>query len=144
MSAYLLDVNVVIALIDPSHLHHDRAHTWFSTTGKSDWLSCPTTQNGAIRIVSHPRYSNAQPSPGGVVESVRSLTGVGNHRFIPDKISLLDHRRVDADALLSSAQVTDTYLLSLAVDSEAALATFDVGLVTAAVPSGADHILHVP
>lgn len=58
MSGCLLDVNVVIALIDPSHVHHDRAHAWFGATGKEDWLSCPTTQNGAVRIVSHPRYSN--------------------------------------------------------------------------------------
>jgi hypothetical protein len=118
--------------------------------GKTDWLSCPITQNGAIRIVSHPKYSNAQPSPAVAVavavavESVRSLTAVGNHRFIPDKISLLAPEIVDADGLLSSAQVTDTYLLALAADAEATMATFDTGLVTRAVPSGANHLLHIP
>lgn len=112
--------------------------------GKTDWLSCPITQNGAIRIVSHPKYSNAQPSPAVAVASVRSLTAVGNHRFIPDKISLLAPEIVDADGLLSSAQVTDTYLLALAADAEATMATFDTGLVTRAVPSGANHLLHIP
>jgi uncharacterized protein len=140
----LLDINVIIALIDPSHVQHDRAHTWFAGTGKSRWLSSPTTQNGAIRIVSNPKYSNAQFSPALVVESVRSLSAVGSHRFIPDKISLLDPDLVAADALLSSGQVTDTYLLALAVDAGACLATFDRKLVTKAVPGSAGHLLHIP
>jgi hypothetical protein len=102
------------------------------------------TQNGAIRIVSHPRYSNAQPSPAVAVESVRSLTTVGKHRFLPDKIGLLGPETVAAGALLSSGQVTDTYLLALAADADGILATFDTKLVTTAVPSGADHLLHIP
>jgi uncharacterized protein len=144
VSDYLLDVNVVIALIDPSHVHHDRAHTWFGVTGKAGWLSCPTTQNGAIRIVSNPKYSNSPGSPAVVVDSVRSLTTVGNHRFIPDRISLLDSELVDPDALLSSSQITDTYLLALAIDADANLATFDTKLVATGVPSSAGHVLHIP
>lgn len=143
MSGYLLDINVVIALIDPSHVHHERAHEWFASTGKDDWLSCPMTQNGVVRIVSHPKYSNAQP-PVTVVESLRSLTAVGSHRFLPDKISLLDPEMVDPNAMLSSAQVTDTYLLALAVDARASLATFDTKLVTTAVPASAGNLLNIP
>jgi uncharacterized protein len=143
VSGYLLDVNVVIALIDPSHVHHDRAHVWFAASGTKDWLSCPETENGAVRIVSHPRYSNCQP-PTVVVESLRSLTAIGVHRFIPDKISLLDPKTIDADALLSSGQVTDTYLLALAVDAGASLATFDTKLVHTAVPSAAGRLQHIP
>lgn len=75
---------------------------------------------------------------------MRSLTSVGNHRFIPDKISLLDPALVAADALLSSGQVTDTYLLALAVDAGASLATLDTRLVTTAVPAGAEHLRYVP
>lgn len=144
MNGYLLDVNVIIALIDPSHVHHDRAHAWFGTVGKAAWLSCPTTQNGVVRIVSNPRYSNAAPSPIVAVESVRSLTSVGNHRFIPDRISLLDPVTIDPGALLSSGQVTDSYLLALAADAGAGLATFDTRMVTTAVPAGAQHLAHIP
>lgn len=99
-----------------------------------DWRSCPTTQNGAVRIVSHPRYPNNQP-PAAVIESVRSLLEVGGHRFMPDKISLLDPPTVDPEALLSSTQVTDTYLLALAAGSGARLATFDTRIVTSAARS---------
>lgn len=141
MTGYLLDVNVVIALLDPSHVHHDRAHRWFARTGKRDWLSCPTTQNCAVRIVSNARYSNTQP-PAVVIDSIRSLTAVGRHRFLPDKISLLDSDLIDADALLSSAQVPDTYLLALAVDAGARLATFDTRIVASAVrATGVDSLL---
>lgn len=143
MSGYLLDVNVVIALIDPSHVQHDRAHEWFSNPGMANWLSCPLTQNGAVRIVSHPKYSNSQ-HPAVVVESVRSLTSVGNHRFIPDEISLLDDANVHADKLLSSGQVTDTYLLALAAHSNTQLATFDTAIVTSAVPSAYGTVHHIP
>jgi toxin-antitoxin system PIN domain toxin len=144
VSGYLLDINVIIALIDPSHVHHDRAHAWFAATGKSDWLSSPTTQNGVVRIVSNPKYPNAQTSPAVVIDSLRSLTGVGRHRFVPDDVTLLDAEAVQAEKLLSSGQVTDTYLLALAATARARLATFDTKLVTTAVPSGRQHIVHIP
>ena len=96
MTAYLLDVNALIALVDPTHLHHDRAHAWFAQVGSQDWLSCPTTQNGLVRIVSHPRYSNAVQAPADAIRSLESLVRVGSHRFVPDRLSLLDRKGLDA------------------------------------------------
>lgn len=60
---FLLDVNVLIALIDPSHVGHDAAHHWFAEQGHADWATCPLTQNGVIRIVGNPRYPNSTGSP---------------------------------------------------------------------------------
>ncbi len=142
MSAYLLDVNALIALLDPTHAHHDRAHEWFARQGKEMWLSSPTTQNGTVRIVSHPKYSNAQPVQI-VLESLESLTRVGNHSFVPDAVSLLDAGVVRAN-LLSSSQVTDTYLVRLAVSLGARLATFDRRIVTTAVPHAEGSVFLVP
>lgn len=133
--SYLLDVNVLIALIDPMHVHHERAHRWFGSRGRRDWLSCPTTQNGAIRIISNPRYTNTQP-PGLVIESLDSLLAVGGHRFVADEVSLLDPA-LDRSRLLSAAQVTDSYLIFLAASVGASLATFDRRIVTSAIPGGA-------
>jgi len=56
MSRYLLDVNVLIALIDANHVHHDRAHQWFAAEGVHAWATCATTENGLLRIVGNPRY----------------------------------------------------------------------------------------
>ncbi|MBA2665643.1 MAG: VapC toxin family PIN domain ribonuclease [Trueperaceae bacterium] len=139
MTAFLLDVNVLIALLDPTHTHHDRAHDWFAGPGKVNWLSSPTTQNGTVRIASHPKYSNAQPVPV-VLESLESLTRVGNHRFVPDSVSLLDERVVRSH-LLSSSQITDTYLVQLAFSVGARLATFDRRIVTNAVLGAEDGVL---
>ena len=30
---FLLDVNVLIALIDPTHVGHEAVHKWFAATG---------------------------------------------------------------------------------------------------------------
>jgi len=143
VSGYLLDINVVIALIDPSHVHHARAHAWFAAEGRSEWLSSPTTQNGVLRIVSHPRYSNSQP-PAVVARSVTSLLAVGGHRFVADRVSLLDSTVIDPDALLSSGQLTDTYLVALAAAERARLATFDRRIVTGAVQAPGIHLIQVP
>ena len=144
MTAYLLDVNALIALVDPTHLHHDRAHEWFAAEGSSDWLSCPTTQNGLVRIVSHPRYSNAVPSPADAIRSLQSLVRIGGHRFIPDRLSLLDREHFLSEQLLASGQVTDTYLVALAKSEHAQLATFDKRLAATAVPEGAGFLALIP
>lgn len=140
---FLLDVNVVIALIDPSHVHHDRAHEWFARKGTRRWFSCPTVQNGVVRIISNPRYPNPSP-PATVIISLQSLVGVGEHRFLPDHLSLLDADRFAHQRLLSTGQVTDTYLVALAASEGAALATFDRRLTTTAVTGTGARVFLVP
>lgn len=142
MTRHLLDVNAVIALIDPLHVHHERAHRWFAARGDGPWHTCPTVQNGVVRAVSHPEYPNTQPAPVALT-SLASLAARHDHSFLPDAVSLLD-ASVHTDRLLSSSQVTDTYLLHLAASVGARLATFDTRLVTAAVPSGGDVLLLIP
>lgn len=144
MTAHLLDVNVLIALIDPTHVHHEKAHAWFTMSGKQDWLSSPTTESGVVRIVSHPRYSNAARTPSVVIESLRSLRSVGQHRFAPDSISVLDPEHIVGDALLSSGQVTDSYLIALAANERAALATFDRRIVSTAVRDPRAKVVQIP
>lgn len=142
MTRHLLDVNAVIALIDPLHVHHDRAHSWFADREPDAWHTCPIVQNGVVRIVSHPKYSNTQPAPV-VLTSLTSLAARDDHAFLSDSVSLLD-TSVHTERLLTSSQVTDTYLLHLAASTGARLATFDVRLVTAAVPSGAEVLFPIP
>ncbi len=142
MTRHLLDVNTVIALIDPLHVHHDRAHRWFAARGRETWHTCPLVQNGVVRVVSHPKYSNSQPAPV-VLASLASLAARDDHVFLPDSVSLLDSS-VHTERLLASSQVTDTYLLHLAASHDAQLATFDTRIVTSAVPSGATVLFAIP
>lgn len=131
--AYLLDVNVLIALIDPAHVQHDPAHEWFAAHGQQAWATCPLTENGVLRIVGHPRYPNSPGTPAAVAQLMSGLCALPGHVFWPDDVSLLDARKVDMNHLLSSGQVTDSYLLALACAHGGQLATFDRRLVRDAV-----------
>jgi toxin-antitoxin system PIN domain toxin len=133
---FLLDVNVLVSLIDRAHVHHDAAHAWFRREGAKSWATCPLTENAVLRIIGHPRYPGSQGTPAAVAPSLVSLRGHAGHCFWPDDISLADPDLVDVTRLLTSAQVTDTYLLALARSQSGRLATFDRRLVTAAVKDG--------
>jgi toxin-antitoxin system PIN domain toxin len=140
VTAFLLDINVLIALIDPAHVQHDRAHAWFAATGSEAWATCPLTENGVLRIVGHARYPNSPGTPAAVAEVVAGLRALAGHEFWPDDLTLFDGRHVDTARLLDSAQVTDSYLLALAALHGGRLATFDRRLVTGAAVKGADAL----
>ena len=142
MTRYLLDVNVLIALIDPAHVQHDRAHDWFAAKGRKAWATCPLTENGVVRVVGRARYPNSPGTPAAVSELVAILRALGGHEFWSDDVTLFDGARIDPARLLDSGQVTDTYLLALAKAHGGQLATFDRHLVTEAVIGGA-KVLHL-
>lgn len=142
MSRFLLDINVLIALIDPAHLQHDRAHEWFAAEGSQAWATCPLTENGVLRIVGHTRYPNSPGTPAAVATLLASLRELPGHKFWPDDVTLLDARLINKGRLLDSAQVTDSYLLALASAHGGQLATFDQRLVADAVVNGI-QALHV-
>ena len=133
---FLLDVNVLIALIDPTHVGHDAAHRWFDATGAASWATCPLTESGVLRIVSHPKYPNSAGSPAAVAPIVARLRVLPGHVFWNDAYSLMAWDIVDTPRIATSAQVTDTYLLALAVANNGQLATFDRRLSPAAVRGG--------
>jgi toxin-antitoxin system PIN domain toxin len=136
VNRFLLDVNVLIALIDPAHIQHDRAHGWFAKFGKKAWATCPLTENGVLRIVGHARYPNSPGTPAAVAELMASFLALPGHEFWPDDLTLFDSRRIHRARLLDSAQVTDSYLLALAATHGGQLTTFDRHLVPDAVVKG--------
>jgi toxin-antitoxin system PIN domain toxin len=140
VSRFLLDVNVLIALIDPAHVQHDRAHAWFVSTGHQAWATCPMTENGVVRVVGHARYPNSPGTPAAVAALMTSLLALTGHDFWPDDVSLFDRRWVESGRLMDSSQVTDSYLLALACAHGGKLATFDRRLVTVAAVGGAEAI----
>jgi uncharacterized protein len=142
LTRFLLDINLLIALIDPAHVQHDRAHEWFASTGRQAWATCPFTENGVLRIVGHARYPNSPGTPAAVAEVLREFCALPGHTYWPGDITLLDAEGVDCGRLLDSAQVTDTYLLALARAHDGQLATFDHRLVTTSVADGA-NVLHL-
>ncbi len=140
MTRYLLDVNVLIALIDPTHMQHDSAHDWFAAKGRRAWATCPITENGVLRIVGHARYPNSPGTPAAVAELMTVFLALGGREFWPDDVTLFDAAHVDTARLLDSKQITDSYLLALAVAHGGKLATFDRRMVASAVMGGTSGI----
>lgn len=137
---YLLDVNVLIALMDPGHVQHNLVHEWFAKDGMSAWATCPITENGTLRILGHANYPNSPGNPAAVAPLLRTMRSLAGHVFWSDDISLLDEEKVDTARLLNSAQTTDSYLLALAQAHGGQLATLDRRLVVTAVHGGADTL----
>jgi len=127
----LLDVNVLIALFDADHTLHEAASRWFDANARDGWASCPLTQNGFIRIMSQPGYPNSLPVDV-VAQRLREAASHARHEFWADEVSLLDRAAVDTTRIHGPRQLTDVYLLSLAVSRGGRLVTFDRSLPLAA------------
>ena len=137
----LLDVNVLVALLDASHLHHAAATRWLAAHAKSGWASCPLTQNGCLRILSLGSYPNAQPT-AVVAHRLALAMESPAHAFWTDSVNLLEPGVLRWDRVLTSRQITDTYLLALAAANAGRLVTFDRGISIEAVPSAsAKHLV---
>jgi uncharacterized protein len=134
---YLLDVNLLLALCDPQHMHHELAHQWFSAVGKPSWATCPITENGFIRIASHPSYPNSPGDASRTTAILRTFCQSGGHHFLQDNISLTDVSLFRFSPALTAKQTTDIYLLGLAVKHDGKLATLDRSIPESSVIGGA-------
>lgn len=133
MAVALLDVNVLVALFDPDHVHHDLAHDWFADHRREGWATCDVTEAGFVRVVSNPRYQPDAPRPASAVDRLRKFCDSGHHRFWNETVSLRDQRLFELGAARGHRQITDVYLLGLARRVGGTLATFDRSIPLAAV-----------
>ena len=135
----LLDVNVLIALFDTEHIFYETAHDWFGSTARGPWATCPLTENGFVRIVASPRYPGRGTTAGDAAERLRVLCQAEGHVFWPDSLSLRERQHFIASSIRGYRQITDVYLLALAVRHDGVLTTFDASIPTAAVPGAGDN-----
>jgi toxin-antitoxin system PIN domain toxin len=138
----LLDVDVLIALLDADHLHHVRARDWLGANIATGCASCPITQSGCIRILSQPNYPNAL-KPSEVAERLREASEAVYHQFWAESPSLLSPGLVNWEYIVGTRQVTDAYLLALAVHHEGRLVTFDHAIARRVVPGAEERHLVV-
>lgn len=139
----LFDVNVLIALLDEQHIGHRAATDWFRHNLDAGWASCPITENGTARIMASPGYPNPLPVAEVLSRLAQAMDG-GDHRFWPDDVSLTDASIFDVGALLGPKQITDRYLLALAVRNNGRLVTFDQSMrPTAVVGAQAQHLVQL-
>lgn len=138
----LLDVNVLVALFDPAHVHHEPAHQWFGVHRGDGWAACPITENGFLRVVSNPTYPGRRTTVEDALDRLRRFQASGDHHFWPDSLSLGEGGVIEPAHVRGHAQLTDVYLLALAVANDGCLATFDRGISIQAVPRAvSDHLV---
>ena len=139
----LLDVSVLVPLFCEDHVHHEAAHDWFADNAAAGWASCPVTENGLFRILSNPaRVERHVPLPE-LVGLLKRFCDHSHHHFWPDVLSFRDPRSFNVPACHGHQQLTDVYLLALAVKQGGRLATFDQRIPLAAVRGATRAALEV-
>lgn len=122
---YLLDVNVLISLAWPDHIAHGVVRTWFRKNSGKGWATCPLVQAGFVRIATNPSFSSSSISLEEATEGLRASLDSPNHQFWPDSISWPEAMHDLGIALTGHQQVTDAYLVALAMRHKGKLATLD-------------------
>jgi toxin-antitoxin system PIN domain toxin len=138
----LLDVNVLIALLDAAHVHHLTASAWLERNLHHGWASCPLTLNGCIRIMAQPAYPG-RFTAREVAARLAEAMATPYHAFWQADVNPLGEEAVDWRRVLGHQQVTDVYLLALAVRHGGRLATLDARISPEAVTGASDRHLVV-
>ena len=123
------DIAQGIALAWPSHIHHQQAHTWFTANTSSGWATCPLTQCGFVRLSSNVRIIPEAVSPQQAIALLKKIVDRPHHTFWPDSISIASAETIPTDLLVGHRQVTEAYLLGLAIHHQGRLATLDRSMV---------------
>ena len=131
---YLLDVNVLIALVDTKHVHHETVVEWFWQHHVDGWATCPITENGFIRILGHLNYPNGPQSADAARSLLVAVCAQPGHQFWADAVSIRSLARYPE--LPISKHLTDYYLLASAIEKRAKLATLDKRIAPSLIAGG--------
>jgi len=142
MKRFLPDVNTLLALLDPMHLHHEAAHHWYASQSPLRIMLCSHVENGVIRVASQPKYPNCLGTGARVRQALANFTRQVKAESCDTEVSLLDDGILLKPELLTPSRVTDLYLLALAAANGIRLATFDQRLPSQAV-AGGDEALEI-
>jgi uncharacterized protein len=135
MTAHLLDVNVLVALLWPAHEAHEKAQNWFKRNAKAAWATCAFTQAAVVRILSNPAFSPDALTVEEAIRVLRANVEHPTHQFWIDDISFIEATKPFRKRVIGHQQVTDAYLLGLAMHRKGKLVTMDRS-VLALLPEG--------
>jgi toxin-antitoxin system PIN domain toxin len=139
----LLDVNVLVALFDPSHVHHEAAHSWFRVNRSRRWATCVLTENSFVRVLSSPAYPGRRTTVEDAVTRLGMFCASREHVFWPSSLSIRDRGRFRWNHVQGHRQLTDIYLLALAVSNQGRLVTFDSAISIRSVEGAKPHHLEL-
>lgn len=139
MTGYLLDTNVLVALFWPSHGQHETAVRWFARRRAKGWATCPLTEAGFVRIVSNPAFSRDAVTPREAAGVLAANTAAADHSFWPMGQPFAQGAAFAGVHLVGHQQVTDAYLLGLAIHRRGMLATLDQQIPQLTTPSSPER-----
>lgn len=139
MKGYLLDTSVLIALLWPSHARHNLVVKWFAQHRAKGWATCPMTEAGFVRIVSNPAFSRDAVRPTEAAAVLSANTAAKDHAFWPDELPFVAGVLFAGTRLIGHQQVTDAYLLGLALRRGGLLATLDERIVALTAPKSTER-----
>lgn len=141
MRVALLDVNVLIALAWPTHIHHEAAHAWFNQEQQHGWATCPLTQSALVRLSSNSKILADAVSLADALALLKVLTAIPSHQFWADSLALLDGAVFKSGYVVGHRQITDAYLYSLAIHRNGRLVSFDAGLHSLYPSAAEEHLV---
>lgn len=124
----LPDVNVLVALVWPNHVHHAAAAAWFRSARDEGWATCPVTASGFVRVSCNRRVIPQARAVPQAASALRQLCDLGAHTFWVDDTSIATTPHLRLEAVQGYRQVTDAHLLALARSRDGRIVTFDGGL----------------
>jgi toxin-antitoxin system PIN domain toxin len=139
----LLDVNLLVALFDPDHVHHELAHDWFADNRAGGWATCAVTENGFLRVLGNPAYGSPVRGVAAALEHLKRFCASGHHEFWADAVSLTDAALFKPSFVRGHRQITDVYLLGLACRKAGRLVTFDRSISLQSVAGAGRGVLEV-
>ena len=132
MKPCLLDINVLLALAWPSHVHHRHAQEWFAKRRAAGFRTCPLTEAGFVRISSNPSFTPNAVSPRSALALLDEITSLPEHEFWPDDLPL-SQAIPQEQVIVGHRQITDAYLIALAASRDGIVATLDRGVLSVAI-----------
>ncbi|CAN5424855.1 TA system VapC family ribonuclease toxin [Microbacterium sp.] len=141
MTTYLLDVNVLIALAWPSHVHHTRARNWWATV--ESWATTPVTESAFVRLSTNASVVGQAMTVAEALSMLETIRGTQGHTFLADESSLAEPT-IALTRVATSSQITDAHLVNVAARHGATLATMDAGIPDMLHPADRHHALLLP
>lgn len=137
LAEYLLDVNVLVALLDEDHVHHEAVLKWFSTPGLQ-WALCAFAEAGLLRHMARPKFGDMSLNDASAM--LKRLAQEPGYHYQPITADWDTLTSTFAKRLHGYHQVTDAFLLGLAIREGLVLATLDRGILHVAGEQR-DHVL---
>ncbi len=124
----LLDVNALIALAWPNHVHHGAVRAWFADRRQHGWATCLMTEAGFVRVSCNPSVVKHAVAPLDAIAVLERLTRLGAHEFWPLERSIIHLPESIGARLKGYRQVSDALLLDAAIRRRGQVATLDAGM----------------